>query len=60
MAVKGVRMAIGEEYSERELIKIINDGEGNEKEISNKSKLKGTDLKSLRGLIEVIAKMEVL
>lgn len=56
--VKGFRMAIGEEYSEEEVIQYLTDAEGNEKEQKKKAKLKSSDLKSLKGIAETIAKME--
>lgn len=58
MSVKGLKIAIGEEYSNEEIINYETDAEGNEREIKKKAKLKGTDLKSLKGLVEIIAKME--
>lgn len=58
MAVKGLKIAIGEEYSEEEMINYSENGLGEEIEIKKKAKIKGTDLKSLKGLVEVIAKME--
>lgn len=58
MAVKGLKIAIGEEYEENEIVNYMEDENGLEKEIKKKSKYKGTDLKSLKGLVEVIGKME--
>ena len=58
MAVKGLKIAIGEEYSSEEIINYSENGLGEEIEIKKKAKIKGTDLKSLKGLVEVIAKME--
>lgn len=58
MAVKGLKIAIGEEYSNEEIINYSENGLGEEIEIKKKAKIKGTDLKSLKGLVEVIGKME--
>lgn len=57
-AVKGLNIAIGEEYADQEIVSYVTNEDGCQEEKVIKSKIKGVDLKSLKGLVETIASME--